>query len=356
MNQKVYAGDERFPESDQRTLARAYALQVVGDLTCLMGDYEAGFALLEKCKEIGLELGDVGKISVGWALLAFAEHLHDKAAARRVPEEGIAILREAGEPWQLWLGLDLRAGMSEESGDYPQANAFYSEALAFARKNGHRWLSGITMAGLGHLLYLQGDYSTAQTHLEEAEVILRPLNDLRHRNLATHGAIALLLGDQQQAVAYFEERLKDLRQQGGKVYFARAMSDLGIATGHLGNHAQSAALLSEALLLTREESNLYDMAVCLLGVASIQPQPRRAVQLLAAAQAAFEVSGAIMVEPIYKAESTRIEEAARTALGETVFAAAYAEGKSMAAEKAIARALMDSHEWADGSFSRLGWG
>jgi predicted ATPase/class 3 adenylate cyclase len=339
------------PEAARHTLARAYALHVVGNLACHMGDYEAGFAFLEESKRIGLELGDAGKVCVGWALLAFGEFLHDKSAARESLEDGIAILREAGEPWQLWLGYNTRAWMAVESGDYSQAHAFFSEALAFARKKGFRWLSGITMAGLGDLLYLQGDFGAAQTCLEESEVLLRSLNDLKHRSLSTQGAIALLQGDYHQAVAYFEELLANYRQQGNELYFTRAMSDLGIASGYLGNHAQAAALLSEALALTRETSSLYDKAVCLLGIAGIQPQPRRAVQLLAAAQAAFEASGAIMIEPIYIAESTRIEEAARTALGETVFATAYAEGKSMAAEKAIARALMDSHEWADGSLS-----
>jgi hypothetical protein len=184
---------------------------------------------------------------------------------------------------------------------------------------------------------------------------LRPLNDLRHRSLATQGAIALLHGDFQQAVAYYEEQLVNYRQQGSKVYFARTMCDLAIAAGHLGDHARSAALLSQALPLAREASGPYDMAVCLLVAAGIQPRPRRAVQLLAAAQAAFEVSGANVVEPLYKAESARLGKAARAALGEEDFAAAYDEGSELAVEEFITDAITDSRDWSEGSFSRLGW-
>ena len=136
----------------------------------------------------------------------------------------------------------------------------------------------------------------ARTYLEESEIILRPLNDLKHRSLSSLGAIALLQGNHQQAVTYFEEHLTNSRQQGNEMN-AKAMSDLGIATGYLSDHARSAALLSEALIITREASNLYDKAVCLLAVAGIQPRPRRAVQLLAAAQAAFEASGLTMSRP-----------------------------------------------------------
>jgi tetratricopeptide (TPR) repeat protein len=320
-----------------------------------MGDYEAGFAMLEESKGIGLELGEAGQVLVGWDLLAFGEFLNDKAAARRSLEAGVAILRKAGEPWQLWLGLNLLAGMALESGDYARAHALFGEALDFTKRNDHRWLSGIAMGSLGYLLYVQGDYEQAQTRIEESEVILRQINDLRHRPIDTLGAIAFLQGDYQQAVALFEERLANNHQQGSEVYFVRAMSDLGIATGYLGNHAQAAALLSDALSLTQETPSHYDRAVCLLGVAGIQPRPRRAVQLLAAAESTFEASGAVTVEPIYEAESARIETAARAAMGESAYAAAYAEGKAMATEEAIATALMDRHEWADGGFARLGW-
>ncbi|MFN2137633.1 MAG: ATP-binding protein, partial [Candidatus Promineifilaceae bacterium] len=336
------------PEGTQRTPARAYALHVVGNLACHMRDYEAGFALLQESKEIGLELGEVGRVYAGWALLAFGEFLHDKAAALHALEDGMAILHETGEPWQLWLGNTLRAGLAVESGDYAQAQEFHNEALAFARKKDHRWLSGITLSDLGYLHYLEGDYIKARTQLEESETILRPLNDLRHRSLATQGAIALLQGNFQQAVAYFAEQLANYRQQGSEVYFARAMSDLAITAGRLGDYAQAAALMLEALPLAKEASG-PDMAVCLVAAAGIQPQPRRAIQLLAAAQAAFEASGAAMVEPLYKAESARIEKAAQSALGEAVFAAAYTEGSALAVEEAIAGAITDSNEWSEGS-------
>jgi len=340
------------PAAADHTLARALALEEAGNLACHMGDYETGSTFLEEGKAIGLELGEAGKLIVGWIRLDHAAFLEsrDMAKSQQLNEEGIAILREVGEPWQLWLGLGRPGWMAIRQGNYAQARVAFSEQLTFVQKIGSRWLSGISMGDIGETLYHQGDYSTARLHLEESLSILQPLGDLRHRPLGALGAIALLQGDYQQAVAYFEERLAGHRQQGSKVYILRDLSDLGIATGHLGDQAQAAALLSEALSLAQDLTSTDDIAVCLLGVAGAQRQPRRAVRLLAAAQAAFEASGGI-VEPLYRAESMYIEKAARAALGEAAFAIAYAEGKVLTVEQTVANTLADSDEWVDGSFN-----
>ena len=324
------------PSAAGPALARALALQEAGNLACHMGDYETGLAFLEEGRIIGLELGEQGKHIRGWILLALAEHLatRDMTASQRLNEEGVALLREVGEPWQLWLGLGNRgwAGMSQ--GNYDRARVAFSEQLAFVQKIGSKWLTGITQGSLGELLYIQGDYSAARPLLEEFVAILRPLGDLRHQPLGTLGAIAVLQSDYQQAVACFEQRLANHRRQGSKFYNLRDLSDLGIATAYVGDFTQAAALFHEALLLAQELNNTYDAAVCLLGVAGVQRSPHHTAQLLGAAQARFEQSGEI-VEPLYNAELARNEEASRAALGEDVFAVVYEEGKKMTLDEAV---------------------
>jgi predicted ATPase/class 3 adenylate cyclase len=323
-----------------RTPARVLALLEAGNLASNMGDYETGLAFYEEGRAISLERGEPGKLILGWILLELADHLasRDLTASQQLNEQGVALLREVGEPWQIWLGLHEQGWMAIKQGKYTQACIAYSEALAFVEKIGSRWLSGISQRQLGELLYFQGDYGAALPYLEESVAILRPLGDLRHQPLGSLGAIAVLQGNFQQAAAYFEERLENHRRQGSKVYYLRDLSDLGIATARLGDFAQAAALFRQALSLAPESKYIYDVAVYLLGVAGIQQLPYLAAQLLGAAQAAFERSDEF-IEPLYHTESTRIENEVRATLGEDVFAATYERSKKMTLNEAMILAM-----------------
>jgi Predicted ATPase len=328
------------PSAANHTLARVLALLEAGNLAGNMGDYETGLAFYEEGKTISLELGEPGKHLLGWILLELAEHVatRDMTASQQLNEEGVALLREVGEPWQAWLGLHQQGWMAIKQGKYTQARIAFSEALAFVQKIGSQSLFGIGQGALGELLYMQGDYSAARPHLEESVSILRPLGDLRHQPLGTLGAITVLQGDYQQAVAYFEQRLANHRRQGSKLYNLRDLSDLGIATAHLGDFTQAAALFHEALILVQELNNTYDIAVCLLGVAGVQRSLNRTAQLLAAARATFERSGEV-VEPLYRIELERTENKIHEVLDEQDFAKFSAEGRAMTVEQAIGFAM-----------------
>jgi len=349
------------PEAAEHSLARGYALHEVGSIACGLGDYETGLAYLEEGKAIGVELGEAGKHLLGWILVDLAELLanQDLTECQQLNEQGIAILQEVGRPWQFWLGFNNRGWYAVRQGDYVQAYAAFRDGLEFAQKNNHVWLSGISFRQLGHLLYLQGDYRSARTYLEESVAILQPIGDLRHQPLDVLGAVALLEGNPQRAIAYFEERLEMHRRLGSKVYFPQDLCDLGIASGHLGDQARAAARFHEALSLIRVAistfDHTFDLAVCLLCLAGVQPKPHRAAQLLAAAQTIFETNDWV-VEPLYQAKIDRIKKAARASLGEEAFAAAHAKGKNMPVDQAIAMALADSDDWVDGNLTSFDGG
>ena len=154
------------------------------------------------------------------------------------------------------------------------------------------------------------------------------------------GYVAYQQGAHQQATLFFEESLALFRELARKDTIAWLLGDLGIAAGQQGDHARAAALLSEALPLTQEVGDASLIAMCLIGLAGIQQQPIRAAQLLGTAQAAFEASDEV-VEPFHRAAQERIENAARAALSEDEFAAAWAEGRAMEMEQAIELALSD---------------
>jgi predicted ATPase len=345
------------PQAAEATQGKADAFNLAGWLAHQLGDFESGLGLSEESISIGREMGDMGKLSLGWALInkGFQLRYRDVATALHALEEGIAILQQLDESPQLCWGLTVRGYLAYLQGNTTQAYAFTNESLALARKNNYKLESCSSMLFLGMLLYNQGDYDSARTNLEEALLIEDSAGD---NTWAVHqglGAIALLQGDHLQSVAYFERALAEHRQRGSKMHIARSMSDLGIASGHLGDHSRAADLIHATLLLNQEVSSEHEIGICLLGAAGVQKSPRNGALLLGACWATLVAAGEV-IQPIYQAEKERIEKAARADLGEDAYAAAYAEGQAMPMDQAIAMALADSDEWVDGSLTSFNWG
>jgi hypothetical protein len=97
----------------------------------------------------------------------------------------------------------------------------------------------------------------------------------------------------------------------------------------------------ESLLLRRERGDLLTIACSLedfAGLAGRQGQFERAVRLLGAAEAVAATLRRTLPVAV-AAEYARTAAAARAALSEEAFAAAWAEGRVMTLEEAVAYAL-----------------
>jgi hypothetical protein len=100
-------------------------------------------------------------------------------------------------------------------------------------------------------------------------------------------------------------------------------------------------LYRESLTCFEKTGSQRNLAFALEGLARLfseEGQPRRAAQLLGAGERLREASGC----PITPADRGAYEAhvaAVRTALGEKAFVAAWAEGRAMAVDQAIACAL-----------------
>jgi tetratricopeptide (TPR) repeat protein len=131
------------------------------------------------------------------------------------------------------------------------------------------------------------------------------------------------------------------REQGAKQHTAEALCQLGHLASHQGNYRQAAARFQESLALLGEAGDKRDVARCLAGrggLAVAEGQPECAARLLGAAAALLRNSGA-RLQPIDEAAFDRSVTAARTALGEDAFAAAWAEGRAMTLQQAMTYAL-----------------
>ena len=100
-------------------------------------------------------------------------------------------------------------------------------------------------------------------------------------------------------------------------------------------------LLAESLALSRELGSKHNIARVLqqLGrVAHIKGDDVRAARLVAAGEALREALGASL-RPIMRMQHETVRAAMRARMGETAWAAAWAEGQAMLLEQALAYAL-----------------
>lgn len=333
------------PEAAEHTIVRADALNLAGDLATQQGDLMAARPLLEESRSIGLELGEEGKSSLGWSTMLLGQSWidHDPARAQQNLDQSIILLREAGETWRLAIAVLVRGNLAESQGELLQARQLFSESLAILRNIRDKLTSVIPSGALGRIFYDLGDYAAASPHLHDALDLYRGIDDKEYTpgTLADLGSIALLQGNVAQAIAYFEESLARTRELMNKRDIANVLSKLGIALCHHGEVARAMALLQEGLELSQAIGNTYSTAACLIGLASLQQQSRRAAQMLTAAQAAFERSAGF-IDPLYRMEQARAENKIREVLNARDFEKYSEEGRAMTVERAVAFALETS--------------
>jgi hypothetical protein len=200
---------------------------------------------------------------------------------------------------------------------------------------------------LGVLALLEGDEARATALLEESLALSRGLDDPEFArtgqilNLGYLAIAALVRGDRPRAQALAEESLARSRAAGFAPGTAEALNTLGWVALEEGDTARAAALLGESLALLRDTGNREGLPWCLESVAAVAGalgHDTRAARLLGAADALREQIGS----PLPANERARQERyimAACAQLDEAAWNAAWAEGRAMTTEQAIAYAL-----------------
>jgi DNA-binding CsgD family transcriptional regulator len=152
------------------------------------------------------------------------------------------------------------------------------------------------------------------------------------------GRIALSQGDVVKAQALFEESLAFYRAQGYRKEAGEALAALGQVAAAQQNYAAALARYEEGFLRARETGNKYTIASCLEGLAGVraaQGELPQSARLWGAAEALRQAIGA-PIPPVYRPVYERTVTAARVQLGEKAFAAAWAQGRTMALEHVLA--------------------
>jgi excisionase family DNA binding protein len=240
------------------------------------------------------------------ALLAtgfLAHYRGDEAAAVGLLEEGLALARTGGASFNLAFGHFARGIVAEDSGDYAPAVALLSEAVALF------W-------AIGRPAYAE----LARFHL---------------------GVVTFGSGDSAGAAALLTEAIDRLRELGCAVTVAAITDFLGLVAAARGRLDEAISSYAEALTMTARLRTPEGVVRGLAGTAAVAAAVGAtavAARLFGAAEAAGEEMGYASALP-ERAVFERSAGALRAALGARAFATAWAAGRTLPPEQAIAEAL-----------------
>ena len=265
-----------------------------------------------------------------------------------------------GEGWR-WLeetlahrdtcnAPDLRARALYEAGflatrlgDFARAEVLLEEGLTLSREISNQPAIAHSLENLGEVAMLRGDYPHACELLEEGLAIFRELGDTLGiaQALGNLGGVAMFRGDYARARALLEEGLVLRRELDGMFSIAFALAGVGQVAYLQGEQGQAVAVLRESLLLSRDIDARIPVAIsleCLACVTVGQGYIQRAARLGGAAEAVRATMG-MPVQPEERASQDKMVQAVCASLGNEAFAAAWAEGRALPLEAAIAEAL-----------------
>jgi non-specific serine/threonine protein kinase len=276
-----------------------------------------------------------------WVASLIVDHRGDRAQGRRWAEECIACARLAGDRAALAHGLQA-LGWSLRSSGEDAALAYAQESLALFRELADP--TGLVLAhtAVGMVATYRGDAELARASYEAASTVLSDCDAAWLRTaLATYRAqLAVAEGDYAQAARLAEDGLRDLAATGDGVH---TITLLHVRAGMLvlgGHAAEARPLLVRALELGRR-CGMPEQMVYLIEIASglgARIHPVRSARLFGAAGALREAYS-LQRPPWYAALYGAEEARQRAALGEAAFAAAWAVGRALTLDEAIAEAL-----------------
>jgi len=285
--------------------ARARALEAVGWLADDQGDIDRAVAAAEEGLRISARANISSRVTVSFLRMlgsaAYVRGDHEKAA--RLYEESLTLSREARDDRSVASSLLQLGNVAGDRGDHEEAKEFYKEGLSLSRELDDKALLASALISVGAEYLLQGDHAQGAMLNEEAAGLFRERGNRGGLQYALDnlGWAALMREDLQEAEALHQESLTLSRQLGDKLVAAEALEGLACS-------------------------------------ASVRGGAERVARLFGAAEALREAVG-YQQEPRESALREPYLAAARPRLSRPTWDAAWARGKLLDFEEAIAYAL-----------------
>jgi predicted ATPase/DNA-binding CsgD family transcriptional regulator len=229
--------------------------------------------------------------------------------------------------------------------DYSTARTQLEEGLTMARERDAKKLVAIALLGLSWLALEQHNYALALAQLEEGLAICRALGDkyMLGGMLLHLGSLMCEQQDYVRAQSLYEEGLALFQELGAEFDIADIYRSLGQAARLQGDYPRAWALFRESLARWRAlgVSQWGWIAECLDGLATICAGHRQFVEAVRLSGAADALRTMIGMPTSSRSRNSFAGDltTVRPQLDEAAFAAAWAEGRALSSEQAIEYAL-----------------
>jgi tetratricopeptide (TPR) repeat protein len=272
----------------------------------------------------------------------------DVATGRQLLLESLTLARQLGDDRGIALAMLTMSrfgGPDKEQWYHASDRELAEGALLHYRVVGDRWGIAETLAHLGHLATMRGDLEQARRILGESLAVARTLGDRRCIAYALEVlGLAISVEDEREGADRLTESLR-LHRECGHLFGAASVEILlGRLDASHGRFVQAREHYRASLKLTKDWHWLSRIIEAIEGLASVaanESEPERAVRLAAAGARLRDKSG-IEGLPIGQRLLEDALSSVRGPLGETAFAATWADGQAMTLEQAVAYALSDT--------------
>ncbi len=321
---------------------QAKALCAAASLSFVQSHYERAEALSSESLVLYRELGDQRGIALSLQSLGNVAWVRsDTAKASSLLEEALALFKEVDDKEYMAYSLFSLALLASSQGQYSRACNLFEESLAFFREIEHNKGIAHTLSQLAQALFVsQGDQARVRSLLDECLALSREVG-FKEGIAAVQcllGQLALGQGDLVTAHSLAEESVMLYKEMGHRHGTAESLAVLGKVLAVGGDYAAAHALYEESLVLSGELGEKWMIAACLVGLGEVVAAQQKlawAAQLWGTAEALRDALG-VPVPPVERAGYERSLSAARVHLGERAFAAAWAQGRAMTPEQALA--------------------
>jgi len=233
---------------------QAYALNHLGLAQQETGDYPAAMANHEQALALARAAGDPLAEAVSLTDLALVQQLTGDFAPSAVGyQRALALFRTIGSKFDEADVLCELGGVQRQTGDYEAAAASQHQALELFRRIGDRLGQGWALDELGLLQQRTGDYPAAATSVAEAIELFRDLGS-RHglaMALNSRGELSARTSATEEARRYHSEALAIARELGARPVEARALAGIGRSLLHR-DAAEAAGYLRDALAIFQQ--------------------------------------------------------------------------------------------------------
>lgn len=331
----------QLPHPEGQTEARAKVLIVAAVMTFYMDKNPlAAQRLLEESITIYRNAENKRGLAKAFFFLGLMHKFrNDYPMAQSLMEQSAALCREVGDKWTLAMVLNDSARVKRSQGDNVKARALLEECTMLVRELGIKWGLTRPLAQLASMARAEGDYERAADLAQECLAIAQEMGDmfLIVWSLTTLGEIARFQGDYSSAAARCNQGLAIARDKGNQQAVIRLLCILGDIEQNQGATAQASAHYHESLSLALKAGDRKNIGWCLLGLARLARTARqfwRAGLLVGAAEVQLNVDR--KMEPAAREVYDRDTAAICTQVGDEIFAAVRAKGRTMTPEEAIA--------------------